>query len=174
MYTKNITEYTEFIELLLEKENVGRLILMGGSGGGFLAQGVFHRLYPKIDGMILSNTYPPIPEWVKDYKKAFFLLKILPNKILKKLMLKKLGGYFKESDISQLPPEQQDAILLISAHLNELIDTKYDKNIILLPQYKLTTEWNAEIYKPNSIPTGKAKYWSLLEIRIKVLNIISD
>jgi len=157
MYTKNITEYTEFIELLLEKENVGRLILLGGSGGGFLAQGIFHRLYPKIDGMILSNTYPPIPEWIKDYKRAFLLLKILPNIILKKLMLKKLGGYFKESDINQLPPEQQNEILLISAHLNELIDTKYDKKIILLPQYKLTTEWNAEIYKPEFYCNWKGK-----------------
>ena len=157
MHTKNITEYTEFIELLLEKENVGKLILLGGSGGGFLAQGIFHRIYPKINGMILSNTYPPIPEWVKDYKKAFLLLKILPNIILKKIMLKKLGGYFKESDINQLPPEQQNAILLISAHLNELIDTKYDKNIILLPQYKLTMEWNAEIYKPEFYSDWKGK-----------------
>lgn len=106
MYTKNITEYTEFIELLMEKENVDRLILLGGSAGGFLAQGVFHRLYPKIDGMILSNTYPPIPEWVKDFKKANLLLKILPNKIIKKIMAKKLGGYFKENDINQLSPEQ--------------------------------------------------------------------
>ena len=157
MYTKNITEYTEFIELLLEKENVGRLILLGGSAGGMLAQGVFHRIYPKIDGMILSNTYPPIPEWVKVYKKAFLLLKILPNIILKKLMLKKLGGYFKESDISQLSLEQQNEILLISAHLNELIDTKYEKNIILLPQYKLTMEWNAEIYKPKFYSNWKGK-----------------
>ena len=140
MYTKNITEYTEFIELLMEKENVGRLILLGGSAGGILAQGVFHRIHPKIDGMILSNTYPPIPKWVKNYKKAFLLLKILPNKILKKIMIKEIGGYFKETDINLLPPEQQNEILLISAHLNELIDTKYEKKIILLPQYKLTTD----------------------------------
>ena len=124
MYTKNITEYTEFIELLLEKENVGRIILLGGSGGGFLAQGVFYRIFPKIDGMILSNTYPPIPEWVKDYKKALILLKLLPNKILKKVMLKKLGRYFKESDINVLPPHQRNEILLLSAHLNELIEDR--------------------------------------------------
>ncbi|QEE14624.1 alpha/beta fold hydrolase [Promethearchaeum syntrophicum] len=155
MYTKNMTEYTEFIELLLEKENVSRLILLGGSGGGFLAQGVFHRIFPKIDGMILSNTYPPIPKWVKDYKKAFILLKFLPNKLLKKIMLKKLGGYFKDSDINHLTSEQQNAIMLISAHLNELINTKYDKKTILLPQYNLITNWNAEIYKPEFYSTWK-------------------
>jgi pimeloyl-ACP methyl ester carboxylesterase len=148
MYTKTINEYLEFTNLLLSAENVNQLILLGGSGGGFLAQALFHRMYNRVAGMILSNTYPPIPEWVKSYKKMNDLFKILPHQWIKSLMIKKMGGLFKIEKTEELTPNQRDRVQMLYAHFTELMETKYVVKTILLPQYNFITEWNNDIYKP--------------------------
>lgn len=148
MYTKTIEEYYQFTNLLLKQEKVGTLILLGGSGGGMLAQGLFHRMHQKIAAMLLSNTYPPVPKWVRSYRRILYLLRIIPSGLAKKLMLKMMGKILKPEELSTMTASQQLEVSQMQDQMEEIIATKYSKKVTLLPQYNLITYWNAEIYRP--------------------------
>ncbi len=140
------------INAILEKEHVGKLIVWGGSFGGMMAQAYFHRNFRKINGVIISHTYPPKKEWQSDYQKAFRMLKLFPEKILKRFALKKLlklGIYEK----SKVTPKIAASIDFYLDHFKTNVQNLITKADFLC-EYRLVTEWNGtDVYHPEDYQT---------------------
>jgi pimeloyl-ACP methyl ester carboxylesterase len=84
----NPEDFSLAANLVLEEEQVPRVILMGQSASGITAQVYFKRNYDRVDAMVLTNTLAPRPERSKKW--ALWLLQVFPFSLLKALAKKKL------------------------------------------------------------------------------------
>jgi pimeloyl-ACP methyl ester carboxylesterase len=135
---ESIQDLDEAVNLVLEKEGVQRLVVMGGSFGGMIAQAYFKLNYEKINGLVLAITLAPKPERNKTW--ILWMIKILPWGLLRKLFKKKLGKLFESE--AEIPPEAKGKIRFMQAHFLDTIDTKITKKI-LFSQLNLAFEFNS-------------------------------
>jgi pimeloyl-ACP methyl ester carboxylesterase len=140
---ESLDEFSEAVNKILKKENVGKYFLIGQSFGSFMAQPYFHRNYKNIEVLILINSYPPKNEWVKDFKKMEKLLKSIPAFLLRKLMAKKLLKLADEH--REIKSEIREELKFTIAFAKERFNN-VKKNVIL-SQAVLTGEFNGENYK---------------------------
>ncbi|XEO77460.1 hypothetical protein WKT22_02489 [Candidatus Lokiarchaeum ossiferum] len=147
----SITQFTSIddlcdgINFILDREKVGNVIIRSGSFGSMVAQAYFHRNTSRVDGIILANSYPPKTEWNKSYKQMVVLLKILPEKIIRKVVAHKLLKYF-ENVPENLTPDQREQFSFMKAYYVELF--KQVPKSVIVCQSLLTKLWN---YKDSAI-----------------------
>jgi pimeloyl-ACP methyl ester carboxylesterase len=134
---KTMDDFSRAIGKALEQEGIRRLVVMGGSMGGMIAQAYFKRNAEKIDKLILTITMAAHPE--RNKKWGLFIIKALPFGLLRPLFKKKLAKLFEV----EIPPEAEGKVRMLHAHFTETLDTKTTKKN-LLSQLKLVFEWNAE------------------------------
>jgi pimeloyl-ACP methyl ester carboxylesterase len=140
---ETLDELSEGVNKVLKSENVEEYIVIGQSFGSFMAQPYFHRNFRKIKALILVNSYPPINEWVDDFKKFMKIIKLIPAFILRKLMSKKLMKLVKED--MEIPPEIREELKFLKAFYRERLSS-VEKSVIIC-QTRLSGEFNSEKYR---------------------------
>lgn len=121
----DLDDYCQVINDILDNEDIGTCIVIGGIGGGILAQSYFKRFPGRVEGLILFNTLAPMVERNNDF--ALLLLKILPSFIVKNLFYKKHLSFF---DV-QVPKEAEDQLKFDKALFQEYFETRFDKKTVL-------------------------------------------
>lgn len=81
------------VDKVLEKERVDKVILLGQSFTGIIAQIYFRSRYKRVKDVVLTNT--PAPKKERCKKWALFLLRRLPLSMFKPLIKKKLARLSK-------------------------------------------------------------------------------
>jgi pimeloyl-ACP methyl ester carboxylesterase len=76
------------VNLILDRERVGRTIVFGQSFSGIIGQSYFRRHFGRVSGLVLTNTPAPRPERSKKW--ALLLLKCFPLGLIKPLVRKKM------------------------------------------------------------------------------------
>jgi maspardin len=115
---KTLKDLSECVILILENEKIKKVNLIGSSLGGYLAQ-YFAENYPDhVLKMSLGNTFPPNDEHKDKNASLIFIMKLLPEWLVIKMIRKKYND--------EVVPAAENS-LLVKAFLNELLGTKVSK-----------------------------------------------
>jgi pimeloyl-ACP methyl ester carboxylesterase len=112
--------------LILDREGIGRVVVMGQSLSGILAQLYFRRQPGRAEGLVLANT--PAPQVARARRWVTFLFNLLPFALLKPLMRReflRLGRVERE-----IPPEVRDQRLFAQAMLATILDRSFTRKRI--------------------------------------------
>jgi pimeloyl-ACP methyl ester carboxylesterase len=141
------------VDRVLEKENLDRVILLGQSFSGIIAQIYFRARYQKTDGMILTNTLAPKAEHSKKW--VLVLIRLLPLSIFKPLIKKKMSKLSKfEKPVSE---EIQEQRRFSTALLTNIMD-QYFTSRVLRNAISLTFDFNEKNgYKPDEFNNWKGR-----------------
>ena len=132
---KSLDDLSRAINRIMEVEGIGKVILVGGSAGGIMAQTYFKRHYHKVESMILYNTLAPKAERNRNW--ALWLMRLLPFFVFRAAVKKRQKKYFE----AEIPPEAEARIRFNQALFREMISTKMNKKL-LVSQMKLVFEFN--------------------------------
>jgi len=137
------------INLVLDREGVGRAVVFGQSFSGIIAQAYFRRHFARTSGLILANTLAPRPERSKVW--ALTLMKVLPLGLMKIAARKKMSrlSEFKRP----IPADVQERRKFASKLLVRMIDT-YWTRAKLLNVLKLAFAFNKEGFPPEGALAG--------------------
>jgi pimeloyl-ACP methyl ester carboxylesterase len=128
----NPEDFSQAVNMVLEKEHVPRVILMGQSASGITAQVYFKRNFERVDGMVLTNTLAPRPERSKKW--ALWLLQVLPFSLLKALAKKKLIklGEFAQEMPAEVKERRRFAGALMAGMMDFYITRRKTMNMLKL------------------------------------------
>jgi pimeloyl-ACP methyl ester carboxylesterase len=148
---KSLNDLTRAINQILEVEGIKKVVLVGGSASGIMAQAYFKRQNQKVEAMILYNTLAPKKERNKNW--ALRLIRLLPFSIFRAAVKKQQKKYFK----AEIPPEAEARIRFNQALFTEMISTKMNKKL-LVSQMKLVFEFNErDTYTSNNFKQWKGR-----------------
>jgi len=98
------TEMSRGIDLVLDEEQVDRVVLMGQSLSGILAHLYFHERADRVDALVLTNT--PAPKRERNKRWGRILFACLPFPLLRVLLRRKMRGF--ERFDRELPPAVEE------------------------------------------------------------------
>ncbi len=128
----SLNHISDAVNEILQREQVGKLFVRGGSFGAFIAQSYFRRNFNKIDRLVLTNGIPPKGEYSRKdhrYVRLFKLLfKIMPERVAKKIMLKELGKLGKQSH--KLTSDQQQELDFLMMQVQERLAKVRKRHIL--------------------------------------------
>ena len=134
---KNLNQFFIGIDNILKEEKVETLYVYGGSFGGLMAQSYFYHAFHRIERLILSFTFPPLPEWVFYFKLMIFVLNIVPYPLLFKILSRELLKLTKVN--ANLTEEQVKRVKFFKCFFTEIFKTKITKKDALC-QIKLVLD----------------------------------
>jgi len=134
---RSLDDLSRAINRILEVEGIEKVILVGGSAGGIMAQTYFKRHNQKVEAMILYNTLAPKKERNKNW--ALWLIRLLPFFVFRATVKKRQKKYFKV----KIPEEAEARIRFNQALFNEMISKKMNKKL-LVSQMRLAYEFNEQ------------------------------
>ncbi len=108
---------------VIEREKAGQLVVVGQSLAGIIGQSFFRRHYPRIDGLVLTNTLWPRPERSKKWVAMLFAM--LPLTLLKLLLRRKMTRLAAVE--KAMPPEVQERRKFAMALLGCMVDGYWSK-----------------------------------------------
>jgi len=111
------------INCVLDAEHADRVVVVGQSLTGIISQSYFKRHFGRVDGLVLTNTLAPRKERSKKW--ALALLKVLPLRLLKPLVRRKLtrlGEFHKE-----IAPDVRERRRFAMALIGCMIDSYWTK-----------------------------------------------
>lgn len=104
---------------LLDRENVERAHVIGGSYGGLVAQVFVRRRPDRTAGLILSHTLLPDPETGRSIARTLRWLKLMPQPVLR--------AFFKRTMSRLMTQDATPEITLMNAHFAEIVDYHLSK-----------------------------------------------
>lgn len=116
-----MAELADGIVTLLDREGIGKVSVISGSYGGFVAQVLVRRHPDRVDRLVLSHTGPPVPGRGQVIDKSLRWLPRLPMFVLRLQYRKVMMGLIAKR------PETA----LIRAHLEEIIALHLTKESML-------------------------------------------
>jgi pimeloyl-ACP methyl ester carboxylesterase len=134
---KSLNQFFIGIDNILKEEKVKTLYVYGGSFGGLMAQSYFYHAFHRIEKLILSFTFPPLPEWFFYFKLMILVLNIVPYSLIFKILSKELLELTKV-DVN-LTEEQVKRIKFFKCFFTEIFKTKITKKDALC-QIKLVLD----------------------------------
>jgi pimeloyl-ACP methyl ester carboxylesterase len=138
---KTMDTLVDGIAAILQREGINQANVIGGSYGGFVAQ-VFVRRHPGLTrSLVLSHTFPPDPANVKTIKKIARWMPLLPDRILRSVMGKRLRV---------LMPVKTAQTSLFHAMFDELLYDRLTKSDILSTLWR-TVDYCAQQYTPQDL-----------------------
>jgi pimeloyl-ACP methyl ester carboxylesterase len=135
-------ELADGIAGILRREGVERAHVMGGSYGGFVAQ-VFVRRHPALTrSLVLSHTLPPDPALRKSMKKTMRWLPLLPERVLRWVMGRKLGP---------LMPAKTPETALAHAMYAELLSSRRLTKADILGMLARAADFSGSAFAPQDL-----------------------
>ncbi|MBN1579543.1 MAG: alpha/beta hydrolase [Anaerolineae bacterium] len=101
------------IAALLDRQHIDRAFVLGGSGGGFIAQAFTYRHASRVAKLAISLAGPPSPERGTKIAQSLRWMQWLPMFVLRAMLKKSLLGLLDTED---------PGITLIAAYTREVID----------------------------------------------------
>lgn len=114
------------INQVLDHEGVDRVVLLGASLAGLIAQIYLKHNLDRVDGTVLINTMALRPESNKPL--SLLLTKAMPGFLLRSLFRKKLRGYFREA---LEDPRSAEGARFGLAHLDEVMAEHFTKRKLI-------------------------------------------
>ncbi len=114
------------VDHILDQEGIGRVVVMGQSLSGILAQ-LYFRCHPdRVRGLVLTNTLAPQVERCRTWARV--LLKYIPFALMRPLMRRKLGrlGHMEQ----EIPPEVQERRRFANAMMAGMLDRSFTRERI--------------------------------------------
>ncbi len=134
---KNLNQFFIGIDNILKEEKVETLYVYGGSFGGLIAQSYFYHAFHRIEKLILSFTFPPLPEWNWYFKFLIFIVHIVPYSLLFRILSRELLK-LTNGDVN-LTEEQVKRVNFFKCFFTEISKTKITKKDVLC-QFKLVLD----------------------------------
>jgi pimeloyl-ACP methyl ester carboxylesterase len=122
----SLSEFKLGVEMVLEKEGVGRLIVIGQSLSGVYSQLYFKDNYDNVDAMVLTNTFAPSRK--KRKKWPLILLRLFPHFLLKAIFKQKIS---KWTPVAEIPTEVKERMHFKSAFMNQVVDQQFSKGLLM-------------------------------------------
>lgn len=122
----SVAALCEGIDAVLDRERVDRVVLMGASLAGIIAQIYLKQNADRVDGVVLMNT---MALRKADSKRHLLLLfRLLPGSVLRALFTKKFRAYFKPA---LADPRAEEAARFGLAHLDEVMANHFSKRKVI-------------------------------------------
>jgi pimeloyl-ACP methyl ester carboxylesterase len=114
------------VNLILDREDIERVVVMGQSLSGILAQLYFRRQPDRAEGLVLTNT--PAPKIERSRKWVMFLFNLLPFVLLKPMIRREFSrlGHVEQ----ELPPDIRNRRLFAQAMLSKILDRSFTRERI--------------------------------------------
>ena len=173
----SLDEISEAVKEILHREKLERVMARGGSFGAFIAQSFFKRNYKKVDKMVLINAIPPKGRYTKKDRRQVklfeLLLKIVPEKLAKMILLKELSKIGKQN--YPLSKEQQEEVNFLIMQVNERLAKVHKRHILeslgLVVEFDLNEtmkpddflDWNGKILLITDTDDPSYKYFDKLK-----------
>lgn len=128
----DISGFTTVAELvggvlsILEREQIDRVVLLGASLAGLIAQIFLKDNWERVEGMVLINTMAMKPGGNKSF--SLGLTKLMPAPLLKAVFGKKLRAYFREA---LADPRAAAGARFGLAHLEEVLALHFTKRKVV-------------------------------------------
>ncbi len=122
----NLSEFRLGVNMVLEKEKVERVFVIGQSLSGVYAQIYFNRYYDIIDAMVLTNTFAPSRK--KSKKWGLVLLRIFPLFLLKAVFKQKIR---KWTPVAEIPTEAKERMRFKSVFMKQVVDQQCSKKFLM-------------------------------------------
>jgi len=144
---KGLTEFSQGVNKVLEREGVGRVFVIGQSLSGMYSQIYFKRNYDIVDAMVLTNTFAPSQK--KNKKWALILLRLFPFFLLKAIFKQKIH---KWTPVAEIPTEAKERMQFKTAFMNQVIDQQFSKGFLMnaanvASQFHKDDEYTIENFK---------------------------
>jgi len=146
-------EMTRGINLVLDRENADRVVVVGQSLTGIIGQSFFKREFERVDGLVLTNTLAPRKERCRKW--ALVLLTCLPLGLLKVVARRKMKrlAEFKQ----EIPAEVRERRVFAAGLLERMIAVYWTKKG-LLNVLNLAFAFNErDAYTTDSFPGWRGK-----------------
>lgn len=121
-----VAELVGGVHSILEREGVGRVVLLGASLAGLISQIFLERDQARVEGVVLMNTMAMKPGGNKAY--ALGLTRLLPGWVLRALFRKKLRAYF---ELALEDPRAASGARFGLAHLDEVLTLHFSKRKLI-------------------------------------------
>lgn len=141
---KTLEEVCDAASVILDREHVGRAVVLGGSFGGLVAQAFFQRRRAQVQDLVLLSTGVPSP--VVGARTAWMtsLLRLLPFSLMRGLMRLEISRHLD----APVPPEQAARVAEFKQRLDHYFDHTLTKQT-LLSRVALSVDFNrGESYAP--------------------------
>jgi pimeloyl-ACP methyl ester carboxylesterase len=123
---KGLTEFSQGVNRVLEREGVERVFLIGQSLSGMYSQIYFKRNYDIVDAIVLTNTFAPSRK--KSTRWALTLLRLFPFFLLKAIFKKKMN---KWTPVAEIPTGAKERMQFKTAFMNQVVDQQFSKGFLM-------------------------------------------
>jgi len=123
---KGLTEFSQGVNKVLEREGVDRVFVIGQSLSGMYSQIYFKRNHDTVDAMVLTNTFAPSQK--KSKKWALILLRLFPFFLLKAIFKQKIR---KWTPVAEIPTETKERMQFKTAFMNQVVDQQFSKGFLM-------------------------------------------
>ena len=123
---KSLSEFRLGVDMVLEREGVGRLFVIGQSLSGVYSQIYFKKNYNNVDAMVLTNTFAPSRK--KRKKWPLLLLRFFPQFLLKAIFKQKIR---KWTPVAEIPAQAKERLNFKSAFMNQVVDQQFTKGFLM-------------------------------------------
>ena len=114
------------INLVLEREGVDRVVLLGTSLAGIIAQIYLKHNLDRVDGVVLINTIAMKPGGDKPL--SLLIAKLIPSFLLRTMLRKKFRAYFSKA---LADPRSVEGARFGLAHLDDIMANHFSKKKVI-------------------------------------------
>jgi pimeloyl-ACP methyl ester carboxylesterase len=122
----SLSEFMFGVTKVLEREGVGRVLIIGQSLSGAYSQIYFKECYGNVDAMVLTNTFAPSRK--KRKKWALLLFRLFPFFLLKTIFKKKIAQW---EPVAGIPAKAKERMRFKSAFMKQIVDQQFSKKFLM-------------------------------------------
>jgi pimeloyl-ACP methyl ester carboxylesterase len=123
---KGLTEFSQGVNKVLEREGVDRVFVIGQSLSGMYSQIYFKRNYNTVDAMVLTNTFAPSQKQSKKW--GLTLLRLFPFFLLKAIFKQKIRTW---TPVAEIPTEAKERMQFKTAFMNQVVNQQFLKGFLM-------------------------------------------
>jgi len=144
---QTLTEVSDALSAILDREHVGRAAVFGGSFGGVVAQAFFHRRRSQVEDLVLLSTGAPDRRLAPRVGPMTRLLRLLPFRLTRALMKMEISRHLD----APVPPEHAERVAEFRRRLDDYFNHKLTKRT-LVSRMTLAADFNLnETYAPEDL-----------------------
>lgn len=122
----SVGDLSDGVNEILAREGVDRVVLLGASLAGLIAQIYLKHNFDRVDGVILMNTVALRPGG--DRPLALLVTRLLPEFMLRRIFRKKFRAYF---EAALADPRAEEGARFGLAHLDEVMTNHFTKKKVI-------------------------------------------